>query len=48
MEPIQFFMIAAIMFFFMFVLAGVNRRWRWVLGAAAGITVSVASALYYS
>lgn len=48
MEPyLYLFMISAILFLFILIAAGVNRRWWWVLGAIAGIIVSATSYVYY-
>lgn len=39
------FMIATISCLFGLIVAGVNRRWWWVLGFTAGIIVSITSAV---
>ena len=44
---IYLFMVSAIMCLFGLIAAGINSRWWWVLGFAAGIIVSITLEFVY-
>jgi 4-amino-4-deoxy-L-arabinose transferase-like glycosyltransferase len=42
-----FFMITTIVCLFGLIAAGINRKWWWVLGFAAGVIVTITSSVVY-